>query len=401
MIMLDNTSQEYFDVSPQLKNWMREIRRYIHAHPELSFNEKNTAAFIQSKLHEIGIGSEGGIAATGVVARLPGNAVNGPVVALRADMDALPITEETGLSFSSIYPGIMHACGHDGHVAMLLGGAALLAQRDLPGEVRFIFQPAEEHGNGAQHIIDAGVLDGVGAIFAGHVDTHYPVGVITIDEGIVCAWADPFCISLQGRSGHAARPHEAVDTVVAAANLILSLQTLVSRGVDPNRSAVVTIGSIEAGTAQNIIAQEAVLMGTVRSTHNQTREKTLEGLNRVVDSIGQMHGVDTQLNFHDVIPAVNNDKLAVESGRVAAAKVRGISATKSQGAPSLGAEDFAFYQQIVPGCIVRFGAALQNGAGVSHSRTFDFNEDVLAIGASWYAAVAYQWLQEKYSAKES
>ncbi len=395
--MPEDIDKDLFGVSPHLEDWMRNIRRRIHAHPELSFKEEKTAAFIQEKLQEIGISSEGNIANTGVIAKITGTTGKGPVVALRADIDALPVLEETGLSFSSKYDGIMHACGHDGHVAMLLGGAALLNEKDFPGEVKLIFQPAEEHGNGAQHIINAGVLHDVGAIFAGHVDTHYPVGIVTIDEGIVCAWADPFHITLRGRSGHAARPHEAVDTVVAAANLIVSLQTLISRGVDPNRSAVVTIGSIQAGTAQNIIAQEAVLMGTVRSTHEQTRENTLEGLKRVVESIAQMHGVEAVLDFHDAIPAVQNDKLAVETSRVAAAKVRGITAVKSQGAPSLGAEDFAFYQQYIPGCIVRFGALLDNGAGVSHSRTFDFNEDVLAIGASWYAAVAYQWLNTKHT----
>ncbi len=395
--MPEDIDKDLFEVSPHLEDWMRNIRRHLHAHPELSFKEEKTAAYIQEKLQEIGISSQGNIANTGVVANIAGNAGKGPVVALRADMDALPVLEETGLSFSSKYDGIMHACGHDGHVAMLLGGAALLKEKDFPGEVKLIFQPAEEHGNGALHVVNAGVLHDVGAIYAGHVDTHYPVGIVTIDEGIVCAWADPFRITLRGRSGHAARPHEAVDTVVAAANLIVSLQTLISRGVDPNRSAVVTIGSIQAGTAQNIIAQEAVLMGTVRSTHEQTRENTLEGLRRVVESTAKMHGVEAVLDFHDAIPAVQNDKLAVETSRVAAAKVRGITAARSQGAPSLGAEDFAFYQQHIPGCIVRFGAALDNGAGVSHSRTFDFNEDVLAVGASWYAAVAYQWLSTKHS----
>ncbi len=395
--MPEDIDKDLFEVSPHLEDWMRNIRRHLHAHPELSFKEEKTAAYIQEKLQEIGISSQGNIANTGVVANIAGNAGKGPVVALRADMDALPVLEETGLSFSSKYDGIMHACGHDGHVAMLLGGAALLKEKDFPGEVKLIFQPAEEHGNGALHVVNAGVLHDVGAIYAGHVDTHYPVGIVTIDEGIVCAWADPFRITLRGRSGHAARPHEAVDTVVAAANLIVSLQTLISRGVDPNRSAVVTIGSIQAGTAQNIIAQEAVLMGTVRSTHEQTRENTLEGLKRVVESIAKMHGVEAVLDFHDAIPAVQNDKLAVESARVAAGNAKGITAAKSQGAPSLGAEDFAFYQQHIPGCIVRFGAALDNGAGVSHSRTFDFNEDVLAIGASWYAAVAYQWLNTKHT----
>lgn len=380
-------------IDTDLKKWMVDIRRHIHKHPELSFQEEKTSLFIQEKLKQIGITEIDTVAKTGIVADVKGRDTNIPVVALRADIDALPVMEETDLDFSSVNSGVMHACGHDGHVAMLLGGAALLKNMDLPGTVRLIFQPAEEHGNGAQHVVEAGVLHDVGAVFAGHVDTHYPVGTVTIDEGIVCAWADPFHISLRGKSGHAARPHEAVDTVVAAANLILSVQTLISRGVDPNRSAVVTIGSIEAGTAQNIIAQEALLKGTVRATHNQTRENTLEGLKRIVTSIASMHGVEAVLDFNNSIPAVQNDKHAVESGRIAAAKVSGITATKSQGAPSLGAEDFAFYQQKVPGCLVRFGAA--NGAGVSHSRTFDFSEDVLDIGASWYAAVALQWHKDR------
>lgn len=394
MKMSGNHIDTHISVNPDLNRWIMAIRRHIHSHPELSFREKKTAAYIQEKLKEIGIPSQAGVAKTGVVARLGGSGNSAVSVALRADMDGLPISEETGLPFSSLNPGVMHACGHDGHVAMLLGAAALLKDMDLPGDVILLFQPAEEHGNGAKHMVEEGVLEGIQAIFAGHVDTHYPVGTVTIDEGIVCAWADPFRITLRGRSGHAARPHEAVDAVVAAANLIVSLQTLISRGVDPNRSAVVTIGTITAGSAQNIIAQEALLQGTVRSTHLQTRENTLEGLRRTVGAIAAMHGVEAVLDFHDVIPAVENNKRAVESGRVAAARVQTITSITSQGSPSLGAEDFAFYQQKIPGCLVRFGAAKENGAGVSHSRTFDFNEDVLEIGAAWYASVACQWLRD-------
>jgi len=399
--MHHNRQPPAFSLDPQLKKWMREIRRHIHNNPELSFEEHETAAFIQKKLAEIDIERIDSLAKTGVVATIPGKTADGHTVVLRADMDALPISEETGLPYASNNPGVMHACGHDGHVAMLLGAAALLRSQQLPGTVKLLFQPAEEYGNGAMHMVAADVLENVEAIFAGHIDTHIPVGTMTVDEGIVCAWADPFHISLRGRSGHAARPHEAVDTVVAAANLVLSAQTLISRGVDPNRSAVVSIGHIQAGTAQNVIAQDALLRGTVRSTHEQTRKNTLEGLSRMVESIGLMHGVAADLDFHNCIPAVENSPIAAAIARKAAEETESVSSIVSQGAPSLGAEDFAFYQQKIPGCMVRFGAALERkGVGVSHSGRFDFNEDVLSVGASWYASVAWQWLQKNTSGSE-
>jgi hippurate hydrolase len=400
--MFKSSNSLLFPVSSQLREWIRDIRRHIHAHPELSFLELETAGYIREKLREIGIDGEIGIAGTGIVAGLAG----GPPerrqgVALRADMDALPVVEETGLAFSSKNSGVMHACGHDGHVAMLLGAAALLAGKELPGPVTLLFQPAEEHGNGAQHCVEAGVLDNIGAIFAGHIDTHYSTGTLTVDEGIVCAWADPFRIRLRGKSGHAARPHEAVDPVVAAANLILAVQTLISRGVDPNRAAVITIGSIQAGSAQNIIAREALLMGTIRSTDCRTRKTTVEGLIRVVEAIGGMHLVETSLEFHDAIPAVENDRKCAEIARIAATLTEGVIAAVSQGASSLGAEDFACYQQKIPGCMVRFGASLGENAGVAHSGTFDFDEDVLAIGASWYANAAWHWLCDRYGQNAS
>ena len=399
MTYADNSA--VLPVDPGLTQWMREIRRKIHSNPELSFQEYETAAFIQEKLREIDVESAGGIAQTGVVATIPGTATGGRrIVALRADMDALPISEETGLPFASKNGGVMHACGHDGHVAMLLGAAAILRKQKLNGTVRLLFQPAEEYGNGAMHMVTAGVLENVEAIFAGHIDTHIKVGSMTVDEGIVCAWADPFHIHLRGRSGHAARPHEAVDTVVAAANLVLSVQTLISRGVDPNRSAVVSIGHVQAGTAQNIIAQDALLRGTVRSTHEETRKRTLAGLSRVVESIGLMHGVEAELDFHNCIPAVENKPVTAALAKKAALTTDGVNSVASQGAPSLGAEDFAYYQQHVPGCMVRFGAALEKeGIGVSHSGRFDFHEDVLTVGASWYANVARMWLADKEHSK--
>ncbi len=376
-----------------LQEWMRTIRRYLHQYPETSYNEVNTAGYIQEKLTELDIDSMGGVGETGVVATLGKATASRGCVGLRADMDALPITEETGLSFISKHPGIMHACGHDGHVAMLLGAAALLKQKELAGRVKLIFQPAEEKGNGAKRILEEGILDDVEAIFAGHIDTHFSTGVITVDEGVICAYADPFVIHVKGKSGHAARPHEATDAIVAASGLVTALQSLVSREVDPNRAAVVTVATFQAGTVHNVIAQEAVLKGTVRTTHLKTRKQTIAGLARITRSIGKMYSVETSLSLEEGIPAVDNSHSATEIARRAASRILQVKEVTSQGFPSLGAEDFSFYQEKTEGCMVRFGAVLDGDVGPSHSTTFDFDEDVLGIGAAWLAEAALQWLQ--------
>lgn len=382
-------------VEEELFEWMVDIRRHVHQYPELSFKENKTAAFIQEKLAGIGLQSRAGVGRTGVICTLGDTAAGGgPCVALRADMDALPVTEATGLPYSSKNHGVMHACGHDGHVAMLLGAAALLnTQPTLSGKIVLIFQPAEEHGNGASLLVGEGVLDGVGAVFGGHIDTHYRTGQVTVDHGLVCAFTDPFTIRISGRGGHAARPHEAVDAIVAAASLVMASQTLVSREVDPNKAEVVTIGCLQAGTAHNIIAGEALLKGTIRSTDEHTRLKTIEGLRRIVNSIATMHGVTTELVFEEGLPAVINPWSAAEIARSAAWKVTSIENVISQGCPSLGGEDFAFYQQVTQGCLVRFGGGLGKEAGPSHSDTFDFDEQCLRYGAAWLAAVALEWLR--------
>lgn len=382
-----------FKIDENLRDWIVSIRRHIHRYPELSFNEFRTSAFIQEKLEELDITPQIGIGTTGVCGILGEG--TGPCVALRADMDALPILEETGLVFASEHQGIMHACGHDGHVAMLLGAAALLKRiPKLPGRVKLVFQPAEERGNGACRLVDEGVIDDVEAIFAGHIDTHFDTGVITVDDGIICAFADPFNIRITGRSGHAARPHEAADTIVAASSLVMMIQTLVSRGVDPNKAEVITIGSFQAGTVHNIIAGEALLKGTVRSTDEETRLKTMDGLKRVVQSVATMYGIEAELVFEEGLPAVINSRRTADIARRAAWQVTDIDNVISQGYPSLGGEDFAFYQQKIEGCMVRFGGAPSTDAGVSHSTTFDFDERCLEIGASWLAAAAIQWLNQ-------
>lgn len=368
------------------------IRRHLHKHPETSYDEYRCSEFIKEHLDILGIEYTDGYGGTGIAAHI-GDCDAGGCVGLRADMDALPIIEGTDLPFASVHDGIMHACGHDGHVAMLLGAATLLENdASLPGSVKLIFQPAEEHGNGAAQLVREGILDGVQAIFGGHIDTHFKTGAITVDEGLICAFADPFQITLNGRGGHAARPHESTDAVVAASSLVMIIQTLVSREVDPNKSEVITIGSFQAGTVHNVIAAKAVLKGTVRSTDEVTREKTICGLKRVVQSIATMYDVRAEIKFEQGLPAVINAPRATEIARNAATHVVGKDSVISQGYPSLGGEDFSFYQQYIDGCMVRFGAMLPGGAGPAHSATFDFDENCLKYGAAWLASAAWHWL---------
>ncbi len=383
-------------VDTRLFGWMQEIRQTIHRNPELSFCEQKTAAYIEGKLSEVGIEMQSRVAATGVVAET-GGSDSSIIVGLRADMDALPIREETALSFASATPGVMHACGHDGHVAMLLGAAVLLQRMDLPGKVRLLFQPAEEKGNGAVKMIGAGAIDGLAAIFSGHIDTHYPIGAFTVDKGIVCAYADPFVVRLKGRSGHAARPHESKDAILAVAGLITSLQSLVAREVDPNHAAVLTVGRVVAGDTHNVIAGDAVIEGTIRSTHPDARNHMLTGLTRIVQGNASLYGIAAYLEFPDPLPAVINNPAATAVAATAAAAVIGEENVLSQGRSSLGGEDFAFYLQGIAGCLVRFGAKLSDATGPAHSATFDFDETVLSLGAAWYAQVARQFLQNSNS----
>jgi len=382
-------------VDRQLLDWMRTIRRTLHQHPELSYQEYKTSAYVQEKLTELGVGYRNGWGGTGVIATIGRNVVFQGHVGLRADMDALPIQDTKSVAYASKTPGVMHACGHDGHVAMLLGAAALLEKMKLAGRVSLIFQPAEEHGNGAEKIIAEGALrDGIGAVFAGHIDTHYPTGMMTVDHGIICSSSDPFSLKLEGKSGHAARPHEARDTIVAGAFLVTALQTLISRETDPNQSAVLTIGRFHAGYAHNIIAEDGCIDGTIRTNDPAVRRRILDGLQRICDGIALQFAVKVTVQYHDCLPVVVNSVSAADVARRAAQLILGNGKVISQGRPSLGGEDFAFYQQVVDGCLVRFGAGGSVENGPAHSGGFDFDEDVLAVGATWLASVAMLWLRE-------
>ena len=372
---------------------MVALRRAIHRHPELAFEEVETAKVIMAELDLLGIPYDYGGKGHGVVGRLTG-AQDGPHVALRADMDALPGTETTGLPFASQVPGKVHACGHDAHVAMLLGAAHLLKADPPAGQVLFVFQPAEERGGGARVVLGSGLLDGVDAIFGSHVTHHYRTGEIMLAEGVITAQSDRFQIKVTGKGGHGARPHEAIDAVVIAGLLITALQTLVSRQINPVHPTVVTIGRVEAGTAPNVIAEEAILEGTIRSTWPPCREQVHQGLQRMARGIAELHGARIEVSLDAGYPPVVNTARETRIARAASVSVTGEAGVVAMDYPSMGSEDFAFYLQKIPGCYVRLGARQGEEYIPLHSPAFDIDEAVLKVGAAWFDAVAREAVRE-------
>jgi len=378
----------------QLVDWMQDIRRTIHQYPELAYEEHQTNKFICEKLNELKISFRAGLARTGIVATIDPHEnetaeLDTPCVALRADMDGLPVQEKTGLPFSSKRDGLMHACGHDGHVAMLLGAAALLKHADIEGRIKLLFQPAEEYGDGALDMIRDGALTDVQMIFAGHIDRHFEVGQIGVEPGLICAYTDPFEIRISGRGGHASRPHETVDSIVVASLLVMSIQTLVSREVNPSYPTVVSVGRLQGGTAANVIAEEAILEGTIRTTHAKVRSQIKEGLKRMVLAMDELYNAHASIRFLEGLPPVINDTQAASLAQKAALSVVGPAGVMKQQNPSLGGEDFAHYLKKIPGCLVRFGAGKPELGDVpAHSPYFNFDEGVLPIGATFLARVA-------------
>lgn len=381
--------------SEQVYDRMVALRRALHRYPELAFEEKNTAATIMSELDALGIPHEYGGVGGAVIGRLQGGGENGPSVALRADMDALPGNERTGLPFASAVEGKMHACGHDAHMAMVLGAAALLKQSPPQGTVLFVFQPAEERGAGSRVVLKSGALRGVQAIFGGHVTHHYRVGEIMVAEGVITAQSDRFAIHVRGKGGHGARPHEGVDAVVIAGLLITAVQTLVSREINPIYPSVVTIGKVQAGSAPNVIAEEALLEGTIRTTLADVRQHIHHGLNRMAKAFGALHNATISVDISEGYPPVVNSSREANIALCAARVVVGDAGLMTMDYPSMGAEDFAYYLAELPGCYVRFGARLQEQEYIPlHSPAFDVDEGVLKVGAAFFDEVAREALRE-------
>ncbi len=376
-------------INDEVFDRMVAVRRDLHQHPELSWQEERTAQKICETLDELGISYRRNLAKTGIVADI-GAQPGLKCVALRADMDALPILEETGLPFRSQTDGVMHACGHDGHTSMLLGAAALLAgDNSLAAPVRLIFQPAEETGRGAQAMIAAGALDGAAMIFGGHVDRHFPLGTIMVTQGAVNASSDKFKITVAGRGGHAARPHETIDAIVVGSLLVMSIQTIVSREVNPAHPSVVTVGRFDAGTAANVIAGQATLEGSIRAQDPEVRESLQKSIRRISAAIAQLHGAQIDVEILDGTPPLINPAEGTAIARTAAAEAVGEDQVVAMKTANMGGEDFSYYLEHVGGCYVRFGTTIPGrDAFPAHSSRFDFDERALAIGARYYYEVA-------------
>lgn len=365
------------------------IRRRIHKYPEPAFEEHRTAGVIIKELDRLGIPYKSGLAGTGIVARIKGKKP-GPIVALRADMDALPVQEKTGLPFCSRRKGFMHACGHDGHIAIMLGAAArLMNTPPEEGAYAIIFQPAEEGGGGAKKLVKLGVLKGVDMIFAGHIDRHYDLGQIAIRTDVETSYTDELDIHIVGRGGHAAYPHETVDAVVVASLFVMTLQNIVSRSVSPVNPTVVSIGALNAGSAYNAIADEATLKGTIRNTDGKTRKKVIRQIKRTAEALAALHGADIEVGITEGYPPVINHPDAYKVCRSTALELIEEERVLTLSKPSLGGEDFAYYAEEVPGCLVRLGSVgPDTPQAAMHSSYYDFDEEVIRIGAVYFSHVA-------------
>jgi hippurate hydrolase len=376
-------------VPDALRARLVELRRSIHREPELAFREEKTAGKLEKALREAGITDVKRVAGTAVIARIRGTEKNAPVVALRGDIDALPIHEDTGLPFASQTAGVMHACGHDVHATWAVGAASLLAQSPARGDTIVVLQPAEEIGRGAAAVIASGVLRDAVAIFGGHVDRRFELGKVVSDPGPLAASGDTFEIEIVGQGAHAARPHEARDPIVAAAAFVTALQTIVARKLNPATPGVVTVGTISAGTAPNVIPDRARLSGTIRAVDAPSRKLMIDELRRIAASISAAHSVEAVVSIPEGTPPLVNSDQAAAWGREAVARVLGDAAVVPLGFVNMAAEDFAYYLEHMPGAFLRIGAREPGGAVIpAHSPKFYAAEESVFIGASVLAECA-------------
>lgn len=367
----------------ELKPHLVAIRRELHMHPELSMEEFETTRRIRGWLEEAGLSVQTFGLQTGLVVDIEGGSP-GPTVALRADIDALPIAEETGLPFASCVPGKMHACGHDFHTASMIGAVLLLHRnRDrLKGRVRMLFQPGEEIAVGARAMIAAGVLEGVDAILGMHNKPELPVGTVGIRTGPLMASVDRFEIRVTGKGGHGAIPDAAIDPIVAAGSIVTALQSVVSRNVSPLDSAVVSVCRFHAGTTWNVIPDHAELEGTVRTFNPEVRRRIPDQIRRVAEGVAAGYGASAELIWTEGLAAVNNDP-AMAALMTRAAEELGLTVVEAQ--PTTAGEDFSVYQERIPGCFIWMGTS---GTEEWHHPRFTLHEDALPVSAALFAHAA-------------
>jgi hippurate hydrolase len=369
--------------APDAQQW----RRHLHAHPELLYDVDQTAAFVAARLAEFGCDEvRTGLGRTGVVGVIKGRkGASARVIGLRADMDALPIEEMTNLPYRSTVPGKMHACGHDGHTAMLLGAARYLAAtRDFAGSAIVIFQPAEEGGRGAKAMIDDGLMEtfGIEEVYGMHNMPDLPLGAFALRKGAMLASADQVTIRVEGKGGHAAFPQLCVDPIVAAAQIVTALQTIVSRNVDPLDACVVSVSSIHAGAAFNVIPSSVEMLGTVRALGPATRDLAERRLHEIVAGIAAAAGVSASANYNRNYPATCNHAAQADFAASVARQIVGDGKVDTDVAPVMGAEDFSFMLEARPGAFIFLG----NGASAGlHHPSYDFNDAALPYGMSYWA----------------
>ena len=374
---------------------MQAWRQDIHAHPELGYEEHRTSETVAKLLAGWGIEVHRGIAGTGVVGVLR-NGGSARAIGLRADMDALPMPEETGLPYASANPGKMHACGHDGHTAMLLGAAKYLAEtRAFDGTVVFIFQPAEEGGAGGQRMVQEGLFKRfpVDAVYGVHNDPNSPLGEMIAVTGPILAAADMLTIRIKGRGGHAARPHLAIDPILVGAQVVTGIHQIVSRRVDPLDSAVISLCQFNAGSAMNVIPEVAEIAGTVRTLRPKTQDEMQRLITQAATSIAALNDAVAEVDYQRGYPPTVNHAAETDRAALAAAKVMGKDRVVRDRPPIMAGEDFSFMLLERPGSFVRIGQADgAKGAVPVHNTKYDFNDDLLPIGASYFSSLVEQEL---------
>jgi len=373
----------------ELQDEVTAWRRHIHQHPELGYDTVETARFVADRLREFGCDEVAtGIGRTGVVGLIKGRLGDGGTIGLRADMDALPLNEETGREYASRTPGKMHACGHDGHTAMLLGAAKYLAEtRNFRGQVAVIFQPAEEGGAGALAMIRDGLMDrfGIQRVFGMHNMPGLPVGQFAVRPGPIMAATAEFTITVTGKGGHAAMPHMTIDPIVTASQIVTALQTIVSRTADPVDSCVVTVTKFHAGSAYNVIPNAAEIAGTVRTLRKEMAETARQRMQAICDGIAASAGATATLSFRSNYPVTVNDPREAEFAAETASSIAGPALVNRAVAPLMGGEDFSYMLEARPGAFVFIG----NGDSANlHNPSYDFNDEVIPHGISYWVRLA-------------
>jgi amidohydrolase len=398
--MQDKLSSDFF-------NWLVDLRRWFHRFPEMAYNEKKTSAKICEVLDTFDVPYQSGVGGTGVLARLRAKRT-GPVLALRADMDALPLNEANDVPYKSQHNGLMHACGHDGHMTIALGVIKWLIETDWQtrgsGEILFIFQPAEEGGAGAKAMLETGIFDlePIDAVFAGHLHPERPAGDVGIAAEISNAAADTVLIRLKGKGGHGAHPHQCKDPIVVGAHLVTQLQTLISRELSPLDSAVLTIGRFEAGSASNIIPEEAYMEGTLRTFRPEVRTHIIKRLEALVEGVAKSYDVRLFLEIIKGYPVLVNDSKLVKHTKRCASEVLGAGHVHTD-LPRMGAEDFAYFCQKWPGVMVGIGChdphmGFQYGL---HSCHFDFDERTLDVATRLFGCVLTRYIENRVALHET